>query len=64
MPEITPVEGSMLATAGSVADHVPPDEVELNVVVEPIQVTALPVIAAGSEFTVTTVVTVQPAATV
>ena len=49
------------ATEGALLDHVPPAETSDNVVVRPTQTFVTPVIAAGTELTVTTLMLMQPA---
>ena len=59
IPELVPI----VATLVLLLIHVPPPVLE-RVVVEPAQTVAVPVIADGNGFTVTTVVVIQPVASV
>jgi hypothetical protein len=59
-PVTTPVELLTVATDVFELDHVPPEVDEERVVVVPTQVTAVPEMAAGSGFTVSIAVRVQP----
>jgi hypothetical protein len=54
----------IVATVVLLLPHVPPAVALLNVVVAPSQTTAAPAIVAGSAFTVTTLIAIQPAADV
>jgi len=56
-PLVTPEDAPMVATAGDPLLHVPPKDASLSVVTPPGQRVSVPVIDAGSGFTVTTVVT-------
>ena len=60
MPEDTPT----VATEVLLLIHVPPAVASLNVVDDPIHTDVVPVMAAGSGLTVTTLVTKQPTPTV
>ena len=51
-PVTTPVVGCTVATAGVPELHVPPDTELLSVVVPPMQIVAVPLMAAGMGFTV------------
>jgi hypothetical protein len=57
---MSPVAGSIVATAASELDHAPPDTVELKVVVPEVQMACVPesVPAVGAAFTVTVLVPV------
>ena len=55
IPELVPI----VATLVLLLTHVPPPVLE-SVVIEPSQIVAVPVIADGNGFTVTTVVVIQP----
>ena len=57
-PEAIPELVPMVATLVLLLSHVPPPVLE-SVVVEPAQTVAVPVIADGNGFTVTTVVVIQ-----
>lgn len=57
---VVPVVAPMVATPVEPLVHVPPDVVELNVVVLPTHIPNVPVIAAGGGLTVTVLVAVQP----
>ena len=59
-PVTTPDVELTLAVPDKLLVHVPPVGVELNVVVEPIQTDAVPVIAAGEALTVTVANDSQP----
>ena len=59
IPELVPI----VATLVLLLIHVPPPVLE-SVVVEPAQTVAVPVIADGNGLTVTTVVVIQPVASV
>ena len=47
-PVTNPVEALMVATPASEVDHVPPETVDVNVVVEPIQISCVPERTPGS----------------
>lgn len=53
LPVTTPELEPTVATPVLPLVHVPPDGVELNVVVEPVHTVAVPVIEVGAVFTVT-----------
>jgi len=59
-PVRTPVEGTIDASAGLLLVHVPPDGVELSVVVKPVHTVIVPVIADGLALTVITAEVVHP----
>ena len=59
-PVTTPLLGSIVATVIVPLVHTPPDTPSLNWVVNPVHTVAVPVIADGEVFTVTTVVVVHP----
>ena len=59
IPELVPIVATMVL----LLTHVPPPVLE-RVVVEPAQTVAVPVIADGNGLTVTTVVVMQPVASV
>jgi hypothetical protein len=62
-PPVTPVTipvADPMVIVELVLLHIPPGVMSLKVVVAPMQISVPPVIAAGSGFTVTNVVTVQP----
>ena len=59
-PDTTPDVELTLAVPDALLVHVPPVGVELNVVVEPIHTTAVPVIAVGEALTVTVAADSQP----
>jgi hypothetical protein len=59
-PFTTPVDEPIVATVVLLLDHIPPSVVLLKLVVSPIQTLAVPDIAEGCGFTVTTVFLKQP----
>lgn len=59
-PVITPVPVVAVAIDVLLLLHAPPVDVELSVVVAPAHTVAVPVIADGSVFTVTTTVALHP----
>ena len=61
MPLTMPVTVTTVAIVVPVLLHVPPMLVSVRLVVDPAHTVAVPSIAAGSGFTVTGVVTLQPA---
>ena len=61
---VTRPEVPIVETAVLLLNHVPPAVASLSVAVSPAQIAAMPLIAAGSGFIVTTVVEIQPPTTV
>jgi hypothetical protein len=59
-PDTIPLRDPIVATARALLLHEPPVVVLLNVVVLPTHTLVVPVIAAGSAFTVTIAVMLQP----
>lgn len=59
-PVTTPVDEPIVATVTLLLAHVPPVLALLSVVVAPVHTDVVPVIAAGSGFTVTTIDLAQP----
>ena len=63
-PVTTPVLTPTVAIAVDAAVHVPPGSVSLNAVVEDVHTVGVPIIAAGSGFTVTTLNAIHPVGSV
>ena len=64
MPDTVPVAAPIVASVVLLLLQVPPAVASLSVAVSPAQIAAMPLIAAGSGFIVTTVVEIQPPTTV
>ena len=60
IPETKPVDPPIVAIPVAALVHVPPGVVLLNEVLSPIHALGIPVIGAGTGFTVMVVVVVQP----
>ncbi len=59
-PTTTPEAEPIVATVGSLLLQTPPEVATLNAVEEPAQMAVLPVMADGTELTVTMIAEVQP----
>jgi hypothetical protein len=63
-PVTTPEDNPMVATVVKLLSHVPPVVALLSSLVDPSQISSVPAIGSGCEFTVTTVVRAHPVASV